>query len=118
MILGEEVGQRAEDRHHEPHERDDQIALARADALLAAGERLEPEAEAGRDDAGQQEGPHRLAVAHGEGRRKEERRAQVLGQRPHEVQRAADVDADRAHDAPGGRGGHAHGGDHPVRSRP
>ena len=42
LRLGEQVRQRAEDGDQQPDERDHEVALARADALLAVGERSSP----------------------------------------------------------------------------
>ena len=40
LRLGQQVGQRAEGRDQQPQERDDEVALTRADALAAVGDEL------------------------------------------------------------------------------
>ena len=96
LRLVEQVWQRAEGCDQQPDERDHDVALARADALPAARHALEPESEARRDGARDQERPQRLSVAGRDRRGEEEGGAEVGDERADEVQRAADVHAERA----------------------
>ena len=101
-LVGEHVRNRADSGDEQPDERDHEVALARADALLAARGQLEREADGERDDAAGHERPADLAVADRDGGRHEERGREVAEERADEVERGGDVDADRlaAHGPP------------------
>ena len=84
-------------------ERNDEEPFPDSDLLLALRDALQPEADPGGEEAGQQKRPDRLRVSERESDREEEGQREVLDQRSDEVERGADVDAD-AHTT---RGRHA-----------
>ena len=82
LRLGEQVRDRAEDRDQQPDQGDDEIALTSADVLPSVGQPLADESGDERDHAGDEERPHRLAVADGERRGEEKRGARYLISQP------------------------------------
>ena len=93
----EDERQRAEDRHQQPDQRDDEEALARRDrgALLLARDLVQREPGDARDRARDEERPERLAVADRDHDRQQEGRREPLQHAADEVEGGADVDAGR-----------------------
>ena len=114
-VAAQDERQGAEQRRHDPRERDDEVALAEADPGGAPEAVLDPPAGGEADHGGHDERHHRLSVADRERRREERRDGEVLEQQADERQRPADVDggAPRRRDPPLGsrqapRPGRAH----------
>ena len=91
-LAREQVRQRSESRGDEPRHRDDEEPLAKADRGSASADPLEPEPDERHHPAGGKERPERLAVSDREGRREQHGDGQVLGERPDETERTAELD--------------------------
>ena len=95
LWLAEEVREGDGPGGERPCERHDQEALTGPNRLTAARHPLQTEPDRERDGPAGEERPHGLAVADREDDREEKREAEVLEQPPDEVQRPAEIDAER-----------------------